>query len=75
MTASPVFVLLSKEKMERNLGLGVLEWTGILVWVVGMSIEVVADRQKICFREVPGNRDKFINEGLWKYSRHPNYCG
>lgn len=48
---------------------------GVALWVVGFSIEVVADRQKTAFREDPDNADKFISSGLWSVSRHPNYFG
>ena len=48
---------------------------GSCLWLVGFAIEVVADWQKSQFRKVEGNKDKFINQGLWKLSRHPNYFG
>ncbi len=46
----------------------------VLVWVLGFSIEVVADRQKQVFRRTGGATD-FIRTGLWSRSRHPNYFG
>jgi steroid 5-alpha reductase family enzyme len=49
--------------------------SGTVVWLVGFSLEVVADRQKRRFRADPGNRDRFITTGLWAWSRHPNYFG
>ncbi len=48
---------------------------GTLVWVAGFAIEVRADREKSAFRADPGNRDRFIQSGLWAWSRHPNYFG
>ncbi|MFK8050358.1 MAG: DUF1295 domain-containing protein [Halioglobus sp.] len=48
---------------------------GALLWLIGFSIEVIADKQKGAFRSVAANRDTFISHGLWKYSRHPNYFG
>ncbi len=44
-------------------------------WLLGFTIEVVADGQKSRFRADPANREKFISHGLWRYSRHPNYFG
>lgn len=48
---------------------------GAAVFVLGWSIEVAADVQKSRWRKQRANSDKFINEGLWRCSRHPNYVG
>lgn len=48
---------------------------GLIMFMVGFVIEVIADNQKTAFRSVPENKDLFINEGLWARSRHPNYFG
>jgi steroid 5-alpha reductase family enzyme len=55
--------------------LGAVGITGIAVWSIGMLIEIVADRQKSKFKDDPNNAGKFINVGLWTWSRHPNYFG
>merc|ERR1719487_224402 len=47
----------------------------MLVWVLGFGIEVVADRQKARWRRRPENKGRYIDVGLWRYSRHPNYFG
>ena len=49
--------------------------TGIIIWLVGFSIEVISDKQKKEFRENEKNKGQFISTGLWAYSRHPNYVG
>lgn len=46
---------------------------GSLVWLVGVIIETAADAQKLRFRQQHTGR--WIETGLWKYSRHPNYFG
>ena len=48
---------------------------GTLIWILGFSIEVIADNQKSKFRSNPDNKDKFITTGIWSWSRHPNYFG
>lgn len=46
---------------------------GALIWVTAVAGEAVADAQLARFRAESGNRGKVCREGLWKYSRHPNY--
>lgn len=48
---------------------------GIIIFIIGFTIEIIADSQKTKFRANDDNKDKFISSGLWKYSRHPNYLG
>ena len=50
-------------------------YIGILLFVIGFTLEIIADTQKTNFRKIKDNKDKFITTGLWKYSRHPNYLG
>ena len=55
--------------------LGIWLFLGILLWITGFAIEVIADRQKTRFRKDLENSENFITTGLWNYSRHPNYFG
>lgn len=48
---------------------------GLLVWVFGFTMEVMADYQKSRFNADKANQGKFIQSGLWSRSRHPNYFG
>ncbi|MDA9192842.1 DUF1295 domain-containing protein [Flavobacteriaceae bacterium] len=50
-------------------------YLGLLIFTLGFITEIIADNQKSKFRKDPNNKDKFINSGIWKYSRHPNYLG
>ncbi len=46
---------------------------GTLVWIVAVAGETVADRQLAAFRARPGTRGEVCRDGLWGWSRHPNY--
>ena len=48
---------------------------GVVVWAAGLIIESFADMQKYEFINDKKNKGKWIESGLWKYSRHPNYFG
>ena len=54
---------------------GILGYVGLSLWLFGFIFEVIADHQKTKFKANPDNEGRFINEGLWKKSRHPNYFG
>ncbi|MFO7611791.1 MAG: DUF1295 domain-containing protein [Clostridia bacterium] len=54
---------------------GILVPIGIIIWAAGYFFEVVGDRQLRAFKGNPANKGRIMDEGLWKYSRHPNYFG
>ena len=60
---------------SKNPSLNPGDIIGWLMWIIGFSIEAIADQQKLSFKNVPENRGKWCNVGLWKYTRHPNYFG
>ena len=71
-TAAAAWVAITS---QTRLPLGWLAALGVLVWLAGFTIEVVADAQKSRFRADPANQGRFISSGLWSKSRHPNYFG
>ena len=46
---------------------------GVVIFLIAMMGEALADRQLELFRENPANMGKTLQTGLWRYSRHPNY--
>lgn len=55
-------------------GWGWLSIVGVVVWSIGFLIEAVSDKQLGDFLKQK-NHPRIMQEGLWKYSRHPNYFG
>lgn len=53
------------------LGLG--DALGILIAIVALVGEAIADAQLGRFARNPANRGKVCDTGLWAWSRHPNY--
>ncbi len=49
------------------------DWAALLVALIALVGEGVADRQLKRFKSRPENAGKTCREGLWRYSRHPNY--
>lgn len=50
-----------------------IELVGVMIWIVAISGEAVADWQLAQFRSKSWSRDRVCCTGLWRYSRHPNY--
>jgi len=48
---------------------------GCTIWLLGFLLETIADQQKFRFKNKAENKGKFIQTGLWRVSRHPNYLG
>lgn len=61
--------------IQSKAPLGALDVLAIVVNVVAVSLETVADLQLHRFRRENTDRERFLDTGLWAYSRHPNYCG
>ena len=62
--------------INNNMGtIGVLDIIGVLVWLVGFYFESVGDRELKQFVSNPANKGKIMDQGLWRYTRHPNYFG
>lgn len=65
----PFLVLMLNQEARFS----IWEMLAMLLWAVAIAGETLADRQLRVFRENPDNLGVTCREGLWKYSRHPNY--
>jgi steroid 5-alpha reductase family enzyme len=54
---------------------GLLGWAGAALAAFGIAYESVADRQLTRFKAQAENAGQVMDQGLWRYSRHPNYFG
>ncbi len=59
--------------MNRSSTPGLGMTLGVLVFLVSVGGEALADVQLDAFRKNKANAGKVCREGLWWYSRHPNY--
>ena len=72
-TALPVYLVNSIPRHAQP-PLGVRDYAGLAIWLAGMGLEVVADRQKSAWREDKKqgkHQENFISSGVWSWSRHP----
>ena len=67
----PIYYALSVSTNE----VGILLYLASLFTVLAVTLELVADEQMRKFRSNVSNKGKTMRQGLWSYSRHPNYLG
>ena len=48
---------------------------GASISICAVILQIIADKQMRDFKKNILNKNKIMNFGLWKYSRHPNYLG
>ena len=60
---------------DERLSLGIVSRIGIGIALFGFLYESIADLQLLKFKKQNNKTKKVMNDGLWKYSRHPNYFG
>jgi steroid 5-alpha reductase family enzyme len=54
---------------------GPVDALGALLAAFGIVFEAVGDWQMARFKAQPANRGRVMDQGLWRYTRHPNYFG
>lgn len=67
--------LLGVHTSENSGDLIILDYIGIIVWLIGFTFEAGGDFQLARFKRDAKNKGKVLNTGFWKYTRHPNYFG
>jgi steroid 5-alpha reductase family enzyme len=72
LVAWPLVVVLANSDPKPLGGLDVL---ALLVWVSGFIFEAGGDWQLSRFKKDPANKGRLMTNGLWRYTRHPNYFG
>ena len=70
-----IVVIVINSKAGSASALGIWDGIGLSIWILGFGIEAIADNQKTAFNKESSNQGKWIESGLWSYSRHPNYLG
>jgi len=70
-----IVVIVINSQADSGTPLGIWDGIGLSIWILGFGIEAIADKQKTVFNTEPNNQGKWIDSGLWSYSRHPNYLG
>lgn len=56
-------------------GIELIAAIGFVLWGIGFFFETVGDYQLARFIGNPLNKGKVMDQGLWRYTRHPNYFG
>ena len=67
--------LLGAQFFGQDKPLGMLDYIGLGIWVIGLTFEAGGDFQLSVFKANPANKGKVLNAGFWRYTRHPNYFG
>jgi len=55
--------------------LGLWDLGGAVLFIMGLLMESIADAQMARFKASDPPKDSVMDQGLWRYSRHPNYFG
>jgi len=66
------FALMAVEPVAMESGLVI---AGTVLFAIGFVFEGLGDWQLARFKARPENQGKVMDQGLWRYTRHPNYFG
>lgn len=71
LIAYPVILINHTEET----GIVLLDILGLIIWLLGFFFEAGGDYQLSKFKRKTENKGKIMTQGLWRYTRHPNYFG
>jgi steroid 5-alpha reductase family enzyme len=60
---------------SNEAGIEFLDILGLIIWLEGFFFEAMGDHQLSRFKRKAKNKGKIMTQGLWRYTRHPNYFG
>ena len=69
MLALPFFLIALNSEPQ----ISIVEYIGAAMWLLSIIGEGLSDWQLKNFKKNPANKGKVCQDGLWNYSRHPNY--
>lgn len=69
MLAIPFFLI----ALNNDPQIHMLEYIGAGMWALSIIGEGLSDYQLARFKKNPANKGKVCQDGLWNFSRHPNY--
>jgi steroid 5-alpha reductase family enzyme len=67
--------LLAAQAAPQPARLTAVDLLGIGLWLMGFFFESVGDFQLARFKADPANRGRVLDQGVWRFTRHPNYFG
>lgn len=67
--------LVATQVSPQPSSLTVFDFIALFLWIIGFSFEAGGDWQLTQFIKHPENKDKILDSGFWRYTRHPNYFG
>ena len=71
--ALSISILLAARNPQPGLGLGLADLIGLLILAGAILGEGIADGQMKRFKADPAHKGQVCDQGLWAWSRHPNY--
>lgn len=72
IVASPIRAVAQQDPVTP---LGPIDGVALALVVIGIAFESIGDLQLARFKARPQNRGRVCDQGLWRYTRHPNYFG